>query len=128
MSDRVFACSHNFGSRVALVGLRLVQNGTYPAAPCRSQRWQLVDRTMSMDGHDLSTAAQSSLFICLVRRRWTVDVVALLAQGGRRYQEIHDALDGVSYKVLTETLRRAERDGIVSRRLAPDRVDPKVRS
>lgn len=32
-----------------------------------------------------------------------------LRKGGRRYQDLHDALDGISYKVLTETLRRAER-------------------
>lgn len=71
----------------------------------------------------MSSAAKSSQFIGLMRRRWTIDVVAVLAQGDRRYQEIHDALDGVSYKVLTETLRRAERDGLLSRHLAPDRID-----
>jgi DNA-binding HxlR family transcriptional regulator len=40
-----------------------------------------------------------------------------LVTHGRRYQEIHDALGGISYKVLTETLRRAERDGLLARRL-----------
>jgi DNA-binding HxlR family transcriptional regulator len=52
-----------------------------------------------------------------------MDVVAQLNEGGRRYQEIYDGLDGISYKVLTETLRRAERDGLLARHLAPDRVD-----
>jgi len=41
-----------------------------------------------------------------------------------RYQELHDALDGVSYKVLTDTLRRAEHDGLISRHLDPKRVEP----
>jgi DNA-binding HxlR family transcriptional regulator len=45
-----------------------------------------------------------------------------LVGGGRRYQDLHDALGGISYKVLTDTLRRAERDGLVSRRLDPGRV------
>ena len=42
-------------------------------------------------------------------------ILAELTEGGRRYQDIHDALDGISYKVLTDTLRRAERDGLVGR-------------
>jgi DNA-binding HxlR family transcriptional regulator len=50
-------------------------------------------------------------------------VLALLAQGGRRYQDLDDALDGVSHKVLTDTLRRAERDGLVVRHLDPGRVE-----
>jgi DNA-binding HxlR family transcriptional regulator len=50
-------------------------------------------------------------------------VLAELADGGRRYREIHEALDGISHKVLTDTLRRAERDGLISRRLDPERVE-----
>lgn len=34
--------------------------------------------------------------------RW---MLVELTGGGRRYHEIHDALDGISYKVLTGTLR-----------------------
>jgi DNA-binding HxlR family transcriptional regulator len=50
-------------------------------------------------------------------------VLAELSANGRRYQDLFDALDGISYKVLTETLRRAERDGLISRRLDPGRVE-----
>ena len=46
-----------------------------------------------------------------------------LGDSGRRYQYLHDALDGVSYKVLTETLRRAERDGLITRHLDLGRVE-----
>jgi DNA-binding HxlR family transcriptional regulator len=49
--------------------------------------------------------------------------LAELADGGRRYRDIHDALDGISHKVLTDTLRRAERDGLISRHLDPKRVE-----
>ncbi len=58
--------------------------------------------------------------------RWTLAVLAELAEladGGRRYRDIHDALDGISHKVLTDTLRRAERDGLISRYLDPARVE-----
>ena len=61
--------------------------------------------------------------ISLIDGRWTLAVLAELVDGGRRYQELDDALDGVSHKVLTDTLRRAERDGLVVRHLDPGRVD-----
>jgi DNA-binding HxlR family transcriptional regulator len=61
--------------------------------------------------------------ISLIDGRWTLAVLAELQNGGRRYQDLDDALDGVSHKVLTDTLRRAERDGLVARRLDPGRVE-----
>ena len=59
----------------------------------------------------------------LVEGRWTLAVLAELAGHGRRYQDLHDSLEGISHKVLTDTLRRAERDGLVTRHLDPGRVD-----
>ena len=61
--------------------------------------------------------------ISLIDGRWTLAVLAGLSDGGRRYQELDEALDGVSHKVLTDTLRRAERHGLVVRHLDPGRVD-----
>lgn len=61
--------------------------------------------------------------IGLLNGRWTLTVLAELRDGGRRYQELDDALDGVSHKVLTDTLRRAERDGLIARHLDPGRVE-----
>lgn len=55
--------------------------------------------------------------------RWTLPLVTQLSNGGRRYQDLYDALDGISYKVLTETLRRAERDGLVARHLDGERIE-----
>jgi DNA-binding HxlR family transcriptional regulator len=49
-------------------------------------------------------------------------ILAELTERGRRYQDLHDAMDGISYKVLTDTLRRAERDGLIVRRLDPASV------
>jgi DNA-binding HxlR family transcriptional regulator len=62
-------------------------------------------------------------FVGLIGGRWTLMMLAELAPGGRRYQDLHDALDGISHKVLTETLRRAERDGLIRRHLDSGRVD-----
>lgn len=46
--------------------------------------------------------------------RWTVLIVGLLERGPRRFGEIRDGM-GISPKVLTQTLRTLERDGLVSR-------------
>jgi DNA-binding HxlR family transcriptional regulator len=67
--------------------------------------------------------APSQLFIEMLAGRWTLGVLAELADGGRRYQDIDEALEGVSHKVLTDTLRRAERDGLITRHVDPSRVE-----
>ncbi len=36
---------------------------------------------------------------------WELQFATNLAGGGRRYHQLHDALDGISYKILTDTLR-----------------------
>lgn len=59
----------------------------------------------------------------LVGGRWTLTLLSELIKSGRRYQELHDSLDGISYKMLTETLRRAERDGLVARHLDGERIE-----
>jgi DNA-binding HxlR family transcriptional regulator len=61
--------------------------------------------------------------IRMLAGRWTVAILVELAKGGRRYQDLYDSLDGIAYKVLTETLRRAERDGLVTRHLDPGRIE-----
>ena len=58
--------------------------------------------------------------------RWTVLVVGALPDGQRRYTEIARRIDGVSQKMLTQTLRGLERDGLVKRTVhasVPPRVD-----
>jgi len=58
----------------------------------------------------------------LIGGRWTLVVLAELHAGGLRYQDLHDALDGISHKVLTDTLRRAESDGLIRRHLDSERM------
>ncbi|MGO9505272.1 MAG: winged helix-turn-helix transcriptional regulator [Streptosporangiaceae bacterium] len=76
-----------------------------------------------MNGQTEPTTAKqwraANLLVRLLAGRWTLPILAELARGGRRYQDLHDVLDGISYKVLTETLRRAERDELIRRHLDP---------
>ncbi|MBL7499001.1 helix-turn-helix transcriptional regulator [Frankia sp. CNm7] len=58
--------------------------------------------------------------------KWSVLVMNLLAAGPRRYSELHRAIDGISQRMLTVTLRSLERDGLVHRTVTPSsppRVD-----
>ena len=47
--------------------------------------------------------------------KWTVLVVLTLLDGPQRFSRLRDRIGGVAPKVLTQTLRSLERDGIVTR-------------
>jgi DNA-binding HxlR family transcriptional regulator len=51
--------------------------------------------------------------------KWTVMVVGVLSKGPMRYSQIQKAIDGVSQRMLTLTLKGLERDGLVSRSVYP---------
>jgi DNA-binding HxlR family transcriptional regulator len=57
--------------------------------------------------------------------RWTVLIVGVLGDGTRRFSELRDAVGGITPKVLTQTLRALERDGLVTRKVYPE-VPPRV--
>ena len=67
--------------------------------------------------------SHASLLVRLIMGWWTLNVLAELSERGRRYQDFHDALGGIPDKVLTDTLRRAERDGLVMRHVDAERVE-----
>jgi DNA-binding HxlR family transcriptional regulator len=57
--------------------------------------------------------------------KWTVLIIRRLADGTLRFAQLRRAVDGISQKVLTNTLRSLERDGIVTRKIYAS-VPPKV--
>ena len=56
---------------------------------------------------------------------WSVLIVGTLARGPRRYSELAARIQGISPKMLTQTLRGLERDGMISRTVFPV-VPPRV--
>ena len=56
--------------------------------------------------------------------RWTALIVGVLEDGPRRFNEIRDAM-GITPKVLTQTLRTLERDGLLARTAYPE-IPPRV--
>ena len=58
--------------------------------------------------------------------KWVTLVLTALADGPRRYSALARTIAGVSQKMLTQTLRALERDGLLTRTVTPSvpvRVD-----
>ena len=57
--------------------------------------------------------------------KWSMLIVMLLADGPKRFMELKRAIDGISQRMLTLSLRNLERDGLVSRTVTPT-IPPRV--
>ena len=57
--------------------------------------------------------------------KWTVLIVGALEENTKRFGELRREIGGVSQKMLTQTLRGLERDGLVTRMVYAS-VPPKV--
>ena len=62
----------------------------------------------------LATCPTRQVLDC-VADKWAVLIVGLLRGGPQRFGELRRGIEGVSQKMLTQTLRSLERDGIVHR-------------
>ena len=51
--------------------------------------------------------------------KWSVLVIVELSSGARRFRQLQRAVDGISQRMLTLTVRRLERDGLVLRTVYP---------
>ncbi|MFJ1761967.1 winged helix-turn-helix transcriptional regulator [Amycolatopsis sp. NPDC088138] len=65
---------------------------------------------------DLLADCPTRLAFDLVANTWNPVVVWALRHGPRRHGELRRTIGGISAKVLTETVRRLEFDGLVERR------------
>ncbi|MGW0535056.1 winged helix-turn-helix transcriptional regulator [Streptomyces sp. NPDC003032] len=57
--------------------------------------------------------------------KWSVPILIAAAHGPIRFTELECAIDGISRRMLTLTLRNLERDGLLTRTVYPT-VPPKV--
>jgi DNA-binding HxlR family transcriptional regulator len=49
----------------------------------------------------------------LIADKWTAIIIYQLAQGTKRYSQLQREISGISQKMLTQTLRGLERDGLL---------------
>lgn len=61
----------------------------------------------------------------LVASKWSALVIGALEGGAMRFGALRRRIEGVTQKMLTQTLRELERDGLVTRRVYPT-VPPAV--
>ncbi|TQF11106.1 helix-turn-helix transcriptional regulator [Myxococcus llanfairpwllgwyngyllgogerychwyrndrobwllllantysiliogogogochensis] len=57
--------------------------------------------------------------------KWSVQVVGSLGEGPLRFSDLKRAIEGISQRMLTLTVRGLERDGLVTRTVHPT-VPPRV--
>jgi DNA-binding HxlR family transcriptional regulator len=61
----------------------------------------------------------------LIGDKWATLIVGLLEERPQRFAALHRQIGGISQKMLTQTLRRLERDGLVQRTVYAE-VPPRV--
>jgi DNA-binding HxlR family transcriptional regulator len=90
-------------------------------------------RTAAERRQEAREAYDAFLATCPTRRlldrisdKWMSLILVALADGPRRYSDLSRTIAGVSQKMLTQTLRAMERDGLLTRTVTPSvpvRVD-----
>lgn len=61
----------------------------------------------------------------LIGSKWKLLILRNLLERAWRFNELYKSLDGISQKVLTDSLRAMEADGIITRTVYPE-VPPRV--
>jgi DNA-binding HxlR family transcriptional regulator len=86
----------------------------------------------TQDGDPMTVLARRDDTTCRVRdvldrvgSKWALTVIHELGPGKRRFTQIKNSVPGISQRMLTETLRGLERDGLVERTVHPV-VPPRV--
>ena len=67
----------------------------------------------------LNQNCESRRVLNLITDRWTALVIYALDRETRRYSDLEKIIGGISQKMLTQTLRSLEREGIVVRTVYP---------
>src|SRR5438128_10173562 len=67
----------------------------------------------------------SRLVLERIADKWTALIIQILSKGTMRYSALQQRIGGISQKMLTQTLRSLERDGLVQRKVYPV-VPPRV--
>jgi DNA-binding HxlR family transcriptional regulator len=73
----------------------------------------------------LDAQCPSRLVLDRIADKWTALIIQILARGTLRYAALQREIGGISQKMLTQSLRSLERDGLVQRKVHPV-VPPRV--
>jgi DNA-binding HxlR family transcriptional regulator len=82
----------------------------------------------ALDARELSVPQRCMLVSDVLARigdRWAVMIIMTLGAGPHRFNDLKRAIGGISQRMLTLTLRKLERDGLVGRTVTAD-IPPHV--
>ena len=74
-----------------------------------------MDETLTVQPNVLDQNCESRAALDRIADKWTCLVVYALVDGPKRHGELRRTIDGISQKMLTQTLRSMEADGLVHR-------------
>ncbi|PZV37179.1 winged helix-turn-helix transcriptional regulator [Mesorhizobium kowhaii] len=75
--------------------------------------------------HLLPNCRRVGDFLERVGDKWTILLLMVLGDRRMRFGELHRAINGISQRMLTVTLRNLERDGVLIRTVYPT-IPPRV--
>jgi len=75
---------------------------------------------MSSEWTVFSAKCPSRASLARIANKWTAMIVVLLHEQPLRFGELHQRMDGIAKKVLIDTLRALERDGMLERGIGAD--------
>lgn len=78
-----------------------------------------------MRGNALDPDCPTRLVLDRIGDKWSALAVLVLSDGPHRFTELRDRIGGVTPKVLTQTLRSMEADGLLTRTVFAE-VPPRV--
>ncbi|SKC41074.1 winged helix-turn-helix transcriptional regulator [Krasilnikoviella flava] len=98
-----------------------MEEGTFPApGSCEG-----TDDEFDVMNWDSREDCEVRQILDRVADKWSLLVIALLERRTLRFTELKREIDGISQRMLTQTLRHLERDGLVRRTVYPV-VPPRV--
>ena len=81
--------------------------------------------TSQLMGQVLSKQCPSREILEHLTHKWSVLVLHCLSEGVQRFSELRNRIEGISEKMLSQTLKILEQDGFILRTVYPE-VPPKV--
>src|SRR3954471_1479168 len=84
-----------------------------------------MDDSLTTQPNVLDQNCESRQALDRIADKWTCLVVYALVEGPARHGELRRRIEGISQKMLTQTLRSMEGDGLVSRKVI-DVIPPHV--
>lgn len=81
--------------------------------------------TTSIIGQVLSSECPSRQILEHLTSKWSVLILRCLSDGVQRFSQLRNRIDGISEKMLAQTLKILEKDGFILRTVYPE-VPPKV--